>query len=439
MFHRYDSRAYRQNDEAFAERKHEIHGGYDMIEAASAAYDVGGVLLERPFKVRRLGHVGFNCLHIEESLPFYHDLLGFAISDRVDFSPRAANPRDLDGLGDPSGYFMRYGSDHHSFVLFNKRVRDAIDRTGNPHPEVLVNQISWQVGSLEEVSRGDDWLRTRGVEVQRAGRDWPGSNWHSYFYDPDGHVNELFYGMEQIGWQGKSKPETMEPDIRLRAKPALPRASELDEIQNALAKGIDLSSGQGVSDTTPRIYDVEGVMLARPFRVTRIGPLSLFVNDVEQAAQTYTHQLGLQITEEITWQGFRCVFLRAGTEHHSLVLCPIALRAKLGFRSDSTTMTIGMQVATYRQLRAARAFFEERGARMIELPPELHPGIDYAFHLRDPEGHCVQLYFGMEQLGWQGVPRPASQRPRIAAGAWPEAIDGAASLFDGEPFMGPLG
>ena len=29
-------------------------------------FNVGGVLLERPFKVRRLGHFGFNLVNVEE-------------------------------------------------------------------------------------------------------------------------------------------------------------------------------------------------------------------------------------------------------------------------------------------------------------------------------------------------------------------------------------
>ena len=40
-------------------------------------FDVGGVLLDRPFKVRRLGHFGFNVDDIEAHRHFYGDLLGF--------------------------------------------------------------------------------------------------------------------------------------------------------------------------------------------------------------------------------------------------------------------------------------------------------------------------------------------------------------------------
>jgi len=51
---------------------------------------------------------------------------------------------------------MRYRDDHPSLVLFNKGARGARPR-GRFAEGVLLNQISWQVGSLEEGLRGDDW------------------------------------------------------------------------------------------------------------------------------------------------------------------------------------------------------------------------------------------------------------------------------------------
>jgi catechol 2,3-dioxygenase-like lactoylglutathione lyase family enzyme len=176
-----------------------------MATMTQTQFNVGGVLLDRPFKVRRLGHFGFNNVNLDESLRFYTDLLGFRLSDAIDFARFAPNPEKLAGLGEPKGYLMRYGTDHHAFALFNKRVMDAIGRA-EANPQVTTNQITWQVGGLRQVVDGHHWFVKQGVKIQRAGRDPLGSNWHTYIYDPDDHVNELYYGIEEVGWDGYSKP-----------------------------------------------------------------------------------------------------------------------------------------------------------------------------------------------------------------------------------------
>ena len=59
---------------------------------------------------------------------------------------------------------------------------------------------------------------------------------------------------------------------------------------------------------------------------------------------------------------------------------------------------------------------------IVDLPPELHPGIDYAAHVLDPDGHVLQLYHEMEQIGWdqrsktgRGVQTIAQLRCRTSA------------------------
>jgi catechol 2,3-dioxygenase-like lactoylglutathione lyase family enzyme len=410
-----------------------------MIDTTVETYDVGGVLLERPFKIRRIGHFGLNALKMEECLRFYTEDIGFRISDRLDFSKRAERPEDVAAFGDPGGYFMRHGTDHHSFVLFNKRVREYLDKLRRFAPGVVMNQISWQVGSLAEVVNGSAWQAKNGMEIQRSGRDMPGSNWHTYFYDPDGHTNELYYGMEQIGWDGKSKPFSMH-DRGFMKPPQLPQIPEDQEVLDSAQRGDDLLSGSALRDALPgHDYEVEGIMLPRPFKVIKGGPISLFVRDVDTSARFYRQQIGLRVTEEIVWNGHRCVFLRANTEHHTIALYPIELRESLGLRGDSTTFAVGFQLGSYSQLRNARAFLEQRGRRFVEIPSELHPGIDYAWHVLDPDGQAVQLYFSMEQIGWDGKPRPASQRPTVRAGEWPDVLAETPDVYGGETLLGPLG
>ena len=125
-------------------------------------YDVGGVMLPRPFKIRRLGHFGFNVFKLAEGIEFYTNLLGFRLSDTLDFSRAPWFPKDAD-LGDPRGYFMRYGTDHHAFVLFNKKVMDF-----RADPRDL--ERSRQQDALDVVRRGHRFARAvTGEEVDALG------------------------------------------------------------------------------------------------------------------------------------------------------------------------------------------------------------------------------------------------------------------------------
>ena len=407
------------------------------MPSSRETFNVGGVLLNQPFKIRRLGHFGFNLSNMEEGVRFYVDLLGFRISDVMDYSRRAKDPAQLAGLGDPHGYFTRYGTDHHAMVLFPKRVREALGRSEKAG--ITVNQITWQVGSLREVGNAVKWFHATGIRQQRSGRDMPGSNWHTYLFDPDGHQNELYYGIEQIGWNGHSKPRAMY-DRGFDKPPALPQIAEYDEVQQAQAKGIDILSGYRHIEKLPAAYDLDGVLLPRPFKIVRLGPVYLFVENLDAAWAFYRDALGFTLTEEVTWRGQRCLYLRCNTEHHSVALLPLALRGTLGFSPHSKCAALGIQLANYRQLRDAVKFLREHQAEITEtIPADLHPGIDYAATVRDPDGHTIQLYYAMEQIGWDGKPRPKKLRKLRKLADWPEILEADDDAYLGEPFLGPRG
>ena len=403
-------------------------------------FNVGGVMLDQPFKIRRLGHFGFNTSHMDEAIHFYQDLLGFKSSDVLDFKRIPGMEETLAHVDDGRGFFFHHGHDHHTFVLFPKAVMDAFARGaagGGGGGEVTINQITWQTGALEEVVHGAHYFRENNIPIQRIGRDMPGSNWHVYPVDPDGHVNELYYGIEQIGWLGRSKPRDMYYR-RFNEEPSLPQMSEEDEVREALDKGIDIYAGHHYQETLEAKYDVEGIMLPRPFAITKIGPVDLFVDDLDAAVTFYRDHLGFKITEEEQFNGHRLVFLRNGAEHHSLALFPKKLRAELGCASDTSSASFGIEVATYTQLRNAVSFLKENGVEFKEMPPELHPGVDYAAYAKDPDGHLVQLYYYMEQLGWDEQPRPKSMR-RVVNGEWPDVLEPMSDTYVDQVYQGPLG
>src|SRR6202012_3088781 len=128
-------------------------------------------------------------------------------------------------------------------------------------------------------------------------------------------------------------------------------------------------------------------------------------------------------SEEATYRGARCVFLRCGAEHHTLGLFPKELRRTLGLSEHSSCMSFGIELGSYAQLKEAGAFLKSRGVEIIDtIPPELYPGLDYSPVPFDPDGHCIQLYYYMEQIGGDGAGRPAAQRRKVTT-PWPDALE----------------
>ena len=388
-------------------------------------YDVGGVLRERPFNVGRLGHFGLYAAGAAEMTSFYSDLLGFRVTDHL-----------FRGDGSTFGTFLTYNSDHHSMVLIDAEIGRA--RSENYDRGVTVNQISFQVSTLQEVVDANSVLVDEGAPVWRVGRDVPGSNWAVYFTDPDGHTVELFYGMEQVGWDRRSKPFAAFGQYLSSVLPALPQPAELDEIRSVVSSGADTCSGNQWDDARPARPQRRRGTSPRPFKIVNSGPISLFVADLDTSVAFYRDRMGLAVTEESNCLGQRAVHLRTGTEHHTITLLPIELRKALGLDLRTTLMGYGLQVGSYQQLRDAAEFLSNEGCTMVELPREVHTGIDYALHVVDPEGHCVQLYHEMEQVGSVGRPMSAAER-RPVTSDWPDQLDRITPTTPNLTFQGPLG
>src|SRR4051812_24567225 len=131
-------------------------------------FEVGGVRLPRPFKLLRLGHFGVNATDPEAARDFYCRILGFRVSDPIDFGERLP-PEERGKHGPGIGYFTRHGGDHHSLVLFPRRVMSQVNPHYRKYPELTVNQMTWQVSSLREVVDGSSG--SNAAATRCCGRD----------------------------------------------------------------------------------------------------------------------------------------------------------------------------------------------------------------------------------------------------------------------------
>ena len=396
-----------------------------MARIDGAKYNVGGIALDRPFKILRLGHFGFNAADLEASRRFYFDLLGFFITE-----PAGA------------GYFGRHAGDHHSFALFEKNKFNQRQYAGENakhfREENDINQITWQVQSVAEMAEATKYFHDIGVEVMREGRaGGGGSQFHLYVWAPDEQIFELYYGIEQISWNGYARPIAMRHGTEVA--PTEAQLPDYQLITNDINKGIPVLDGARYVSAMPLKYNVDGVLLPQPFKITRVGPVKLFVDDYEKLKRWHMEVLGFTLTEEVQWQGERCAFLRCNNEHHSLGIFPKSWRKKLGLSEATSSLSFGLQLANYRQLQDAVQFLRGHGVRVETdiIPPALHPGIDYAAYAFDPDGHCLELYYSMEQVGWDGKPRPQELRRKVDPNNWPDILEPQSDTYTGEPFIGP--
>ena len=76
----------------------------ERVAERTEEFVVGGVKLPRPFRIRRLGHFGVNVADPERGKDFYCRLLGFRVSDPIDFGERVP-PEQRDKVGPTVGYF----------------------------------------------------------------------------------------------------------------------------------------------------------------------------------------------------------------------------------------------------------------------------------------------------------------------------------------------
>ncbi|HUZ75803.1 MAG TPA: VOC family protein [Stellaceae bacterium] len=139
------------------------------------------------FNITKIGHVVLHCRDIERTVKFYTEVLGFKVSD--------VYPNEMV----PGGMvFMRCNSDHHGVGFVG-----CMDGASN---NIELNHLAFEVATLDEVLRARDYLGARGIAIDFEGRRRAGSQIAIEFHDPDGHRLEIFWGLDKVGSDGRTRP-----------------------------------------------------------------------------------------------------------------------------------------------------------------------------------------------------------------------------------------
>ncbi len=133
---------------------------------------------QKPAPNLRFGHLGLSVMNIETMEKFYTECLGFAVTDRGAVA------------GMKLVFLSRDPLDHHQIALASGRPDTLPANTQNPQFGPSINQISFKMGSLDDLRDMHERLQAAGASNFLLANH--GVAWSIYAHDPEGNNLEFF-------------------------------------------------------------------------------------------------------------------------------------------------------------------------------------------------------------------------------------------------------
>jgi catechol 2,3-dioxygenase-like lactoylglutathione lyase family enzyme len=141
------------------------------------------------FRIGKLGHIVLQVSDLERSTAFYTQILGFKVSDVY---PEEMMPGGM--------VFLRCNTDHHCLALVGAGDGENANRE--------LHHAAFEVATLAEVLAARDCLRAAGARIDFEGRRRAGCQIAVEFRDPDNHSLEIYWGVDQVGSDGRVRPSS---------------------------------------------------------------------------------------------------------------------------------------------------------------------------------------------------------------------------------------
>ena len=137
------------------------------------------------------------------------------------------------------------------------------------------------------------------------------------------------------------------------------------------------------------------------FQLRKLGHVVLNVTDLERSVRFYTEVLGLAISDRYpdSMVPGGMVFMRCNADHHGVALVGGARGSE-----SSSLNHFAFEVATLDEVLRAHEHLRWHGVE-IDFAGRRRAGCQIAVEFRDPDGHRLEIYWGIDQIGSDGYVR----------------------------------
>jgi catechol 2,3-dioxygenase-like lactoylglutathione lyase family enzyme len=152
--------------------------------------------------------------------------------------------------------------------------------------------------------------------------------------------------------------------------------------------------------------------------VARLGHIGITVKDIDRTVAFYERYLGLRLTEKFEYEENRIghgarvqagAFMRCDTTHHELSIFRMRSDILPAEAPDASHPAIGthhiaFELSSPEDLKGLYVLMREGGVPIVNCRIG-GPGNQPRFYARDPDGILLEFYWGIDQVGWDGMAR----------------------------------
>jgi catechol 2,3-dioxygenase-like lactoylglutathione lyase family enzyme len=141
-----------------------------------------------------------------------------------------------------------------------------------------------------------------------------------------------------------------------------------------------------------------------PFRIGKIGHVVLNVADLDRSVRFYAEILGFEVSDiypEAMVPG-GMAFLRCNPDHHGIAL--VGGKISAAGTENADLNHLAFEVATLEEVVRARDHLQHHDVQ-IDFEGRRRAGCQIAVEFRDPDGHRLEIYWGIDQIGSNGSVR----------------------------------